>query len=112
MRPIALLLDSECEALENFEALMALGNLASLNESVRARIIKDGNTIQSIENYMFEDHSMIRRAAVQCFTNLCTSPFQVKRCEGKNDKVSCYSFPIFGHPHAHGNGIRKYSDGG
>ena len=39
---------------------MALGNLASLNESVRARIIKDGNTIQMIENYMFEEHEMIR----------------------------------------------------
>jgi len=87
VRPIALLLDSECEALENFEALMALGNLASLNESVRARIIKDGNTIQMIENYMFEEHEMIRRAAVQCWTNLCVSELQVKRCEGDNDKV-------------------------
>ena len=63
MRPISLLLDSECEALENFEAWMALGNLASLNESVRARIIKDGNTIQMIENYMFEEHEMIRYKA-------------------------------------------------
>ena len=60
MRPIALLLDTECEGLENFEALMALGNLASLNESVRSRILMDGNTIQAIENYMFEEHEMIR----------------------------------------------------
>ena len=60
MRPIALLLDTECEGLENFEALMALGNLASLNESVRSRILKDGNTIRAIENYMFEEHEMIR----------------------------------------------------
>ena len=36
---------------------------------------------------MFEEHQLIRRAAVQCFTNLCTSPLQVARCEGKNDKV-------------------------
>merc|ERR1712200_277642 len=87
VRPIALLLDTECEGLENFEALMALGNLASLNESVRSRILKDGNTIQAIENYMFEEHEMIRRAAVQCWTNLCVSDIQVKRCEGDNDKV-------------------------
>lgn len=40
-----------------------------------------------IESYMFEDHIMIRRAAVQCFTNLCVSPLHVKRCEGKNDKI-------------------------
>jgi len=36
---------------------------------------------------MFEDHQLIRRAAVQAFCNLCISPIQVKRCEGKNDKV-------------------------
>merc|ERR1712013_641790 len=72
VRPIALLLDTECEGLENFEALMALGNLASLNESVRSRILKDGNTIQAIENYMFEEHEMIRRATK--FVTRCLSP--------------------------------------
>ena len=87
VRPISLLLDPECEGLENFESLMALGNLASLNESTRKRILKDGNCIQAIENFMFEDHELIRRAAVQCWTNLCVSDEQVKRCEGENDKV-------------------------
>lgn len=87
VRPIALLLDPECDGLENFESLMALGNLASLNESTRKRILKDGNCIQAIENYMFEDHELIRRAAVQCWTNLCVSQMQVTRCEGDNDKV-------------------------
>merc|ERR1712209_335521 len=50
-------------------------------------LLMDGNTIQAIENYMFEEHEMIRRAAVQCRTNLCVSDIQVKRCEGDNDKV-------------------------
>lgn len=87
IRPISLLLDPECEGLENFESLMALGNLASLNESTRKRILKDGNCIQAIENYMFEEHELIRRAAVQCWTNLCVSDVQVKRYKGENDKV-------------------------
>lgn len=87
IRPICQLLDPNCEALENFEALMALGNLASLNESVRLRILKDADFIQGIENYMFEDHPMIRRAAVQCWTNLCSSPYMATRCEWANDKV-------------------------
>jgi len=87
IRPICQILDPDCEALENFEALMALGNLATLNEAVRLRILKEFDFIQAIENYMFEDHPMIRRAAVQCWTNLCTSPYQAKRCEGNNDKV-------------------------
>ena len=66
---------------------MALGNLATLNESCRNRILKEAEFINAIENYTFEDHTMIRRAAIQCWTNLCVSPLMVKRCEGKNDKV-------------------------
>lgn len=37
------------------------------------------------EGYMFEEHTMIRRAAIQCWTNLCTSPLMAKRCEAPND---------------------------
>jgi len=87
VRPISLLLEQDAEALQNFEALMALGNLASLNESVRKRMLQNVNVICCIETYMFEDHELIRRAAVQCWTNLCVSELQVKRCEGENDKV-------------------------
>ena len=87
MRPICQLLNVEYHGLENFEALMALGNLASLNEPTRARILKESDFVTMIEGYMFEDHAMIRKAAVQCFTNLCQSPIQVRRCESKNDKV-------------------------
>ncbi len=87
VRPICQLLNAECGGLENFEALMALGNLASLNESTRSRILKEPEFINAIEGYMFEDHAMIRRAAVQCWTNLCVSQLMIERCEGKNDKV-------------------------
>ena len=87
IRPVSLLLDTECDALENFEALMALGNLASLNETTRKRMLQEPNCVCAIENYMFEEHELIRRAAVQCWTNLCLSPLQVRRCEGSNDKI-------------------------
>jgi len=87
VRPICQLLNAEYDGLENFEALMCLGNLASLNDSTRNRILKESDFVTQIESYMFEDHMMIRRAAVQCFTNLCVSPLHVKRCEGKNDKI-------------------------
>lgn len=95
IRPISLLLHPDCDGMENFEALMALGNLATLNESTRSRILKETEYINAIENYMFEDHTMIRRAAVQCWTNLCCSPLMIKRCEGKNDKVK-YSVLLCG----------------
>ena len=44
---------------------------------------------------MFEEHTMIRRAAVQCWTNLCTSSQMVTRAEGKNDLVK-YSVLLCG----------------
>jgi hypothetical protein len=87
VRPLCNLLNVEYTGIENFEALMALGNLATLNDSTRKRILKESEYVTAIENYMFEDHQLIRRAAVQCWTNLCTSPLQAKRCEGNNDKV-------------------------
>jgi len=87
VRPICRLLDEEYDSFENFEALMALGNLATVNESVRSRILKNSDFICGIENYMYENHMMLRRAAVQAWCNLCFSPIQVSRCEGNNDKM-------------------------
>merc|ERR1712209_221694 len=87
VRPIGKLLKEEIKSLENFEALLALGNLANVNDSTRNRMLKDSDTIMMIENYMFEDHQMLRRAAVQCVLNLCQSEVQVKRFEDKNDKM-------------------------
>nr|XP_045617227.1 protein unc-45 homolog B-like [Procambarus clarkii]XP_045617228.1 protein unc-45 homolog B-like [Procambarus clarkii]XP_045617229.1 protein unc-45 homolog B-like [Procambarus clarkii] len=85
VRPLLKLLDPECEALENFEALMGLTNIAGMSESTRKRIIKERG-LPLIENYMFEHHEMIRRAAIQCMANMCASPDIVKILEGKNDK--------------------------
>ncbi len=49
--------------------------------------MKEFDFIQSIENYMFEDHPLIRRAAVQCWTNLCTSPYQVNNISDRIKQV-------------------------
>ncbi|KAG8231774.1 hypothetical protein J437_LFUL010749 [Ladona fulva] len=73
VRPLLNLLHLDYTALENFEALMALCNLAGLNETVRMRIVKEQG-LQKIETYMYEDHVMLRRAATQVMTNLMLSP--------------------------------------
>ena len=39
VRPRALLLNTECEPMESFEALMGLGNFASEKESPRKRVL-------------------------------------------------------------------------
>ena len=87
VRPIGKLLKEECKSIENFEALLALGNLATVGESVRARMLKNSDCIMAIENYMYQDHQMLRRAAIQCVLNLCQSPVQVERFEAANDKM-------------------------
>ena len=87
VRPTARLLDTECEALKSFEALMGLGNFASQNGSPRKRVLQDANVIQYLKTYMFEDHKLTRREAVKCETNLCGSEMRVVRYEGNNNKV-------------------------
>ena len=66
------LLDINCPALQNFEALLALCNIAGESEAHRRRIL-DEQGLSKIEHYMYEDHQMLRRAAVQCMTNLALS---------------------------------------
>jgi tetratricopeptide (TPR) repeat protein len=86
VRPIMQLLHIECTALQNFEALMALTNLSTISESVRDRIMKDCG-LSKIENYMFEEHEMLRRAATQCVNNLITHKHAIEAYEGENDRV-------------------------
>lgn len=86
IRPLLNQLHPDCSSLENFEALMALCNLASMNESTRQRIIKEQG-ISKIETYMTEDHMMLQRAATQVMCNMVQSPDVVKMHEGENDRV-------------------------
>ncbi|XP_047538190.1 protein unc-45 homolog B [Vanessa atalanta] len=86
VRPLVSLLHPDCTALENFEALMALCNLAGMNETTRNRILKEGG-LSKIELYLYEDHMMLQRAAAQCICNLVQSEEVVKTYEGNNDKT-------------------------
>ncbi|KAG0709475.1 Protein unc-45 B [Chionoecetes opilio] len=86
VRPFLKILHPDCTAIENFEALMGLTNIAGMSESARKRIIKE-HGLSLIENYMFEHHDMIRRAAIQCMANMCASPDVIQIMEGQNDKV-------------------------
>lgn len=86
VRPLLNQLHPDCNSLENFESLMALCNLASMNESTRQRIIKEQG-ISKIETYMAEDHLMLQRAATQVMCNMVQSPDVVKMHEKENDRV-------------------------
>lgn len=86
IRPLLNMLHQDYTALENFEAMMALCNLAQMNETVRQRIIKEGG-LNKVEVYLMEDHLMLSRAAAQVICNLVMSEDVVKLFEGKNDRV-------------------------
>ncbi|XP_011685099.1 PREDICTED: protein unc-45 homolog B [Wasmannia auropunctata] len=86
VRPFVNLLNPECSALENFEGLMALCNLASVSDSVRKRILKEGG-FQKIEAYMYEDHDMLRRASAQVVNNLIMCEEVIQYFEKENDRV-------------------------
>ncbi|XP_059159909.1 protein unc-45 homolog B-like [Physella acuta] len=86
VRPLVSLLHADRSGLQNFEALMALTNLASVSDSVRNRIVKEKG-IPSIEHYMFEEHKMLRRAATECMCNMILSEEVQELFEGENDRV-------------------------
>ncbi|XP_023673193.2 protein unc-45 homolog A [Paramormyrops kingsleyae] len=72
VRPLVNLLKLECTLLQNFEALMALTNLAGVSERLRQKIIKE-KAVPKVEGYMFEDHALVRAAATECMCNLVLS---------------------------------------
>lgn len=86
IRPLKRLIHAECTAIQNFEGLLALTNVAQANENARMHILHD-NGFSHIEALMFEDHEMIRRAAVQCVVNLIREPQMIALYEGENDRV-------------------------
>ncbi|XP_052903432.1 protein unc-45 homolog B [Anopheles moucheti] len=90
IRPLMNQLHPDYTSLENFEAMMALCNLAAMNESTRQRIMKEQGIVK-IESYMGEDHVMLRRAATQVMCNMVQSPDAVELFEKQNDRVKMLS---------------------
>lgn len=86
VRPLLNQLHADFTALENFEAMMALCNLAAMGETVRQRILKEGG-LQRVEVFLMEDHELLCRAAVQVLCNMCVSEDVVKAHEKENDRV-------------------------
>jgi protein unc-45 len=70
IRPlISLVRDSNSSDLQQFEALMALTNLASSGDDGKNRIILEKG-IPSLHFAMFSDHEMVRRSATEAMSNL------------------------------------------
>ncbi|KAG5442778.1 Protein unc-45 A [Clonorchis sinensis] len=81
VRPLLRLLSIDCDALQNFEGLLALTNLASLDDLHRHRIMAERGVPQ-IDHYLFQEHPMLRRAATECVANLAQYHAFVVVCGG------------------------------
>lgn len=90
IRPLLKQLHDDYTALENFEALMALCNLAQCSDSIRNRIINEKGMLR-IEAFLMEDHILLTRAAAQVICNMVLSDDYVKMHEGDNDRVKFLS---------------------
>lgn len=74
---IKILMHIECSAVQNYEAMCCLTNLASLDEEHRRRIFKE-KYIHEIESYMMEEHWELRQAATELMCNMCLYSDTVK----------------------------------
>lgn len=78
IRPLTLmLLHPSANLLQRFEAIMALTNLSSLGPQVASRIAKADGLMNKVELLMLEQHTMIRRAAVELICNLIAGSDEV-----------------------------------
>jgi len=87
-RPLLGLLVEEAPGLLNYEALLALTNVASLGGEARRRLAREPGALSSIEHYMFEEHPELQRAAVECICNLAADEHCAERLVGPDsDRV-------------------------
>ncbi|KAG2156576.1 ARM repeat-containing protein [Suillus bovinus] len=71
IRPLSqLLLHSSSNLLQQFEAIMALTNIASQSTGCADRIFSTPHLLNKVELLMLEDHTLIRRAATELICNL------------------------------------------
>ncbi|KAF9245844.1 ARM repeat-containing protein [Melanogaster broomeanus] len=71
IRPLSqMLLHPSANMLQQFEAMMALTNVASHHTTCAARIANTPNLLNKVELLMLEDHTLIRRASTELICNL------------------------------------------
>ncbi|KAG6907269.1 hypothetical protein DXG01_009643 [Tephrocybe rancida] len=87
IRPFSLMLQgSSSTLLQRFESMMALTNLSSHGAEMATRIAKSEGLLQKVELLLLEDHTLVRRAAMELICNLIAGSDEVfeKYGGGKN----------------------------
>ncbi|KZT51343.1 ARM repeat-containing protein, partial [Calocera cornea HHB12733] len=80
IRPFHLLLsDPRSSLLQQFEALMALTNLASLGPEISERIAAQTGLLGTLDQLLLDDNILVRRAAAELVCNLVSSELVFRR---------------------------------
>jgi hypothetical protein len=77
---IQLIRDAKGSDLEQFEALLALTNIASSGEDAKNRIVAERG-IAALHYAMFSDHEMVRRSSTEAMCNLIPHEAMMKHLE-------------------------------
>ena len=74
---LQLLKDNDSSSLQQFEALLAITNLASTDFESKERIVAEKG-VSTLSYAMFSDHDMVRRAGTEALCNLVPHPAMMK----------------------------------
>ena len=90
IRPFSqLLLHPSASMLQQFEAMMALTNLASHGPTLSSRVANTPHILNKVELLMLEDHTLMRRAATELICNLVAGSEQVfEKYAGASDETA------------------------
>ncbi|RDB28985.1 Protein unc-45 A [Hypsizygus marmoreus] len=89
IRPFAFMLEaSSSTLLQRFEAMMALTNLSSQSAELASRIASAEGLLNKVELLLLEDHTLIRRAAMELICNLIAGSDEVFERYGGGDNMS------------------------
>ncbi|KAI9917576.1 hypothetical protein PsorP6_012593 [Peronosclerospora sorghi] len=69
IRPLLDLCKGDQQLLQ-FEALMALTNIASVSDETKARIVGEPQGLSTLQYLQFSEHELVRRAATEAICNL------------------------------------------
>ena len=75
--------------LQQFEALMALTNLASCGDAIKNSITTHNKGIPIIQSLQYSDHLLVRRAATEAICNLALQP-EAQRNFRNKDKLKIW----------------------
>lgn len=92
IRPLSLMLQGPSSTLlQRFESMMALTNLSSQSPETASRIAQSEGLMNKIELLLLEDHTLVRRAAMELVCNLIAGSDEVFERYGGGNLTSTKS---------------------